>query len=114
MEINEKVKAAAAADTGATEKPETLEAVTNIASNLPLNGTEEEEEEEATEKSDGVTQGEKSQDLEEAAATGASMAANATMKPIEGETKEEATEDEMEEEAKETDTEKAVEEGEED
>ena len=78
-----------------------------------MNGTDDEEEE-ATEKSDGVTKGEKSQDLEEAAATGASMAANATMKPIEGETKEEATEDETEEEAKETDTEKAVEEGEED
>ena len=113
MEIDEKVKAAAAA-TGATEKPEALDAAKTIPAKLPVNGTDEEEEEEATEESDGVTKGEKSQDLEEAAATGASMAANATMKPIDGESKAEATEDETEIEAKETNTEKPVEEGEED
>ena len=78
-----------------------------------MNGTDDEEEE-ATEKSDGVTKGEKSQDLEEAAATGASKAANVTMKPIDGESKAEAAEDGTEKEAKETDTEKPVEEGEED
>ena len=117
LEINEKVKAAAASATGATEKPEALETATNIASKLPLNGTDEEEEEEeedATEKSDGVTKEEKSQDLEEPAATGASMSVNATMKPIEGKTKTEAIEDETKKETKETDTEAPVEEGEED
>ena len=119
LEINEKVKAAAASATGATEKPEALETATNIASKLPLNGTDEEEEEveeeeDATEKSDGVTKEEKSQDLEEPAATGASMSVNATMKPIEGKTKTEAIEDETKKETKETDTEAPVEEGEED
>jgi len=92
-----KVKAAAAA----TLKPS-------------VNGSDEEEDVDATEKSDGVTKGENSQDLEETAAIGASMAANATMKPMEGETKAEASEDETEEEATENDTEKPVEEGEED
>jgi len=92
-----KVKAAAAA----TLKPS-------------VNGSDEEEDVDATEKSDGVTKGENSQDLEETAANGASMAANATMKPMEGETKAEASEDETEEEATENDTEKPVEEGEED
>ena len=117
LEINEKVKAAVASATGATEKPEALETATNIASKLPLNGTdeeEEEEEEEATEKSDGVTKEEKSQDLEEPAATGASMSVNATMKPIEGKTKTEAIEEETKKETKETETEAPVEEGEED
>ena len=121
MDINAKVKAAAAA-TGATEKPEMVFDGSNaITADLKksdlkpsVNDSDEEEEVDATENSDGVTKGENSQDLEETAAIGASMAANATMKPMEGETKAEASEDETEEEATENDTEKPVEEGEED